>query len=52
LKIGKPDRHDQVRVSSIKETIRMGADFIVLGRPITRQEDILKAIERVFAEAQ
>jgi len=47
-----PDRHDQVRVSSIKEAIRMGADFIVLGRPITRQEDIVKAIERVFAEAQ
>ncbi len=47
-----PDRHDQVRVSSIKEAIRMEADFIVLGRPITCQEDVMIAIERVFAEAQ
>jgi orotidine-5'-phosphate decarboxylase len=47
-----PDRHDQVRISSIKEAIRMEADFIVLGRPITCQEDILGAIERVFAETQ
>ncbi len=47
-----PDRHDQVRVSSIKEAIRMEANFIVLGRPIMWQEDIMGAIERVFAEAQ
>lgn len=44
------DRHDQVRVSSVKEAMRMEADFIVLGRPIVCQEDIMKAIERVFAE--
>jgi orotidine-5'-phosphate decarboxylase len=47
-----PDRHDQVRVSSIKEAIRMEADFIVLGRPIMYQEDMWGAIERVFAEVQ
>jgi orotidine-5'-phosphate decarboxylase len=47
-----PDRHDQVRVSSIKEAIRMEADFVVLGRPIVCQEDIMKAIEKVFAETQ
>jgi orotidine-5'-phosphate decarboxylase len=47
-----PDRHDQVRVSSIKEAVRMEADFIVLGRPIMYQEDMWKAIERVFTEVQ
>lgn len=45
-----PDRHDQVRVSSVKEAMRMEADFIVLGRPILCHEDMMKAIERVFAE--
>lgn len=47
-----PDRHDQVRVSSVREAIRMEADFIVLGRPIMGQEDVEKAIEKVFAEMQ
>jgi orotidine-5'-phosphate decarboxylase len=47
-----PDRQDQIRVSSVKEAIRMEADFIVLGRPIIDGENILTAIEKIFMEVQ
>ena len=52
LEIGKPDRHDQVGASTIKEASRVGAEFSVLGRPIMQREGIVKAIERVFVELQ
>lgn len=41
------DRYDQVRVASIKEAIRMEADFIVVGRPIMQSKNILEAIEKI-----
>lgn len=44
------ERHDQVQISSIKEAVRMEADYIVIGRPITQAEKILEAIERVSKE--
>lgn len=44
------DRHDQVRISSLKEAVRVEADFIVIGRPITNAGNINEAIEKIYAE--
>ncbi|MDA8125231.1 MAG: orotidine 5'-phosphate decarboxylase [Deltaproteobacteria bacterium] len=46
------ERHDQVRIASVKEALRTEADFIVIGRPITTAENTLEAIERICAELQ
>ena len=47
-----PERHDQVRIASVKEALRTEADFIVIGRPITTSGNIMEAIERVYSELQ
>jgi len=44
------DRHDQIRIASLKEAVRMDVDYIVLGRPIIHSGDIMQAIERVCSE--
>jgi orotidine-5'-phosphate decarboxylase len=46
------ERHDQVRVASIKEAVRMEADLIIIGRPILLSGDIIAAVERVHSELQ
>jgi orotidine-5'-phosphate decarboxylase len=46
------ERHDQVRIASVKEALRTEADFIVIGRPITTAGNIKEAIERVYSELQ
>jgi len=46
------ERHDQVRIASVKEALRTEADFIVIGRPITSADNMTEAIERVFSELQ
>jgi orotidine-5'-phosphate decarboxylase len=46
------DRHDQVRIASVKEALRIDADYIVVGRPITMSEDIMGAIKRIYSEIQ
>jgi len=45
-----PDRHDQVRIASVKEASRLEADFIILGRPIMQSKNILEAIEKACRE--
>jgi orotidine-5'-phosphate decarboxylase len=45
-----PDRHDQVRISSIKEALLLDVDYIVVGRPIIQSENIMTAIERIHAD--
>jgi orotidine-5'-phosphate decarboxylase len=45
-----PDRHDQVKISSLKEAVRMGTDFITIGRPITQSSNIIEAIEKIYSE--
>jgi orotidine-5'-phosphate decarboxylase len=45
-----PERHDQVRVDSIKEAVRNEADYIVIGRPILHSDDIVAAIEKIYQE--
>lgn len=44
------DRHDQVRVDSVKEAVRQGADYIVVGRPIVNSGDIMVAVEKIYGE--
>lgn len=44
------ERHDQVRIASVKETMRMEVDYIVMGRPIINSGDIGSAIEKTYAE--
>jgi len=46
------ERHDQVRIASVKEALRTEADFIAVGRPITSAGNIMEAIEQVFSELQ
>ncbi len=44
------DRHDQVRVDSVKEAVRQEANYIVVGRPILDSGDIVVAVERIYGE--
>jgi len=44
------DRHDQVRVDSIKEALREEAQYLVIGRPILLSGDIIAAIEKIYSE--
>ena len=44
------DRHDQVRVDSVKEAVRQEANYIVVGRPIVDSGDIVEAVERIYGE--
>jgi len=39
---------DQKRVMTPREAIDQGADYIVVGRPVTAAEDPLKALEKLF----
>ena len=43
-------KRDQKRVATPKEAIDMGADYLVIGRPITAQEDPRDAAERIISE--
>ena len=39
---------DQKRVMTPKEAINLGADFLVIGRPITESENIGEALDEIF----
>jgi orotidine-5'-phosphate decarboxylase len=43
--------NDQRRTLTTAEAIRAGADFLVIGRPITRASDPRAALERIAADA-
>lgn len=39
------EKHDQKRIATPKKAIASGADYIVIGRPVTQAEDPLKALQ-------
>tara|TARA_B100000579_G_scaffold102334_1_gene81454 strand:- start:77 stop:739 length:663 start_codon:yes stop_codon:yes gene_type:complete len=43
---------DQKRVMSPKEAIDLGADYLVIGRPITSALDISKALDEIYTSIQ
>jgi len=46
------ERHDQVRIATVKEALRTEPEFIVVGRPITTADHIMDTIERLYSELQ
>jgi len=44
--------NDQKRIATPSEAIRLGADYIVLGRAITNAENKIEAIEKIYKEIQ
>ena len=47
---GQNRRDDQVRVATPREAIRAGADYLVVGRPITAAADPLAAAREIVEE--
>jgi orotidine-5'-phosphate decarboxylase len=45
-----PERHDQVRIATVRESLRTEPEFIVVGRPITAAAGMMAAIERLSSE--
>ena len=43
---------DQKRVMTPKEAIDLGADYLVIGRPITESDNISKSLEEIFLSIQ
>lgn len=46
------DRDDQARVATASEAVRRGADWLVVGRPITRADDPVAAAASLAAEVR
>ena len=46
------DRHDQSRVLTPGEAIAAGADWVIVGRPVTRAPDPLQAVGLIIAEIE
>jgi orotidine-5'-phosphate decarboxylase len=43
------DPHDQARVATPAEAMARGADYLVIGRPVTRSADPVEAVEAILA---
>ena len=50
IRLPEDDVGDQKRVSTPRDAIAKGADFIIVGRPITRKKDIGGAVDRYLEE--
>jgi orotidine-5'-phosphate decarboxylase len=46
------DTHDQTRVVTPTTAVEAGADYLVIGRPITRAENPLAAAKAIAAEIE
>ena len=46
------EKDDQKRVASAKEAIKNGADYVVIGRPISRAEDPVATVVQIQKEIQ
>lgn len=43
---------DQKRIMTPKEALNLGADYLVIGRPITASDDISKSLEEIYLSIQ
>jgi len=50
IRLPEDDAGDQKRVSTPRDAVSKGAYFIVVGRPITRNKDISRAVDRYLEE--
>lgn len=50
IRPGGADRHDQKRVATAADAVRAGADYLVVGRPVTRSEQPESALAAILAE--
>ena len=51
IRLAGEDAHDQARVSTPAEAVAAGADYLVIGRPVTQASDPAAALRRVCEEA-
>jgi orotidine-5'-phosphate decarboxylase len=49
---GQVNQDDQSRVVTPSQALRLGASYLVIGRPITQAENPLKALETIIAECE
>ncbi len=52
IRLPEDEASDQKRVSTPGEAILKGADFIIVGRPITAKKDVARAIDRYLEEIE
>lgn len=52
IRLAGEDAHDQARVSTPAEAVAAGADYLVIGRSVTRAPDPAEALRRVRAQAR
>ncbi|MHB9102445.1 MAG: orotidine 5'-phosphate decarboxylase / HUMPS family protein, partial [Sulfuricella sp.] len=43
-------RDDQARIVTPSEAIRLGSDYLVIGRPITKADDPLRVLQQINFE--
>ncbi|MDP2043673.1 MAG: orotidine 5'-phosphate decarboxylase / HUMPS family protein, partial [Candidatus Omnitrophota bacterium] len=48
----RPDRvrDDQKRTATVKQAVKAGSDFLVIGRPILTSKDPLKTTEEILGD--
>ncbi len=52
IRLTGDDSGDQVRIATPDRVIEAGGDFLVVGRPVTRASDPLKAVQEIFSAMQ
>jgi len=52
IRMADGEKHDQERVATPGATVKAGADYLVIGRPIREAEDPGKAIEAICADIE
>tara|TARA_B100001287_G_scaffold76776_1_gene63854 strand:- start:473 stop:733 length:261 start_codon:yes stop_codon:yes gene_type:complete len=51
IRVNRQD-DDQKRVMTPKEAIDLGANYLVIGRPITASDDVGKSLEEIYLSIQ
>ena len=51
IRINK-SKDDQKRIMSPKQAINLGADYLVIGRPITKSDNIEKSLDDIYESIQ